>query len=108
MHHFVLEAKVKWVKVGIRTMEGWAMMVLRMPRCQQEARPRIKPGRNIVAIIIAVTGNFCSGTFCKYPLYGKPSASPFPRRERRQAAKMSRNLGATEVKHFEAIERMRI
>ena len=60
LHHFVLEAKVKWVKVGKRTMEGWEMTVLRMPRCQQETRPSSKPGRNIVAKIVASTCTLCS------------------------------------------------
>ena len=54
LHHFVLEAKAKWVKVGMRRMEGWAMKVLRMPRCQQETRPRSKPGRKMVANVVAV------------------------------------------------------
>ena len=96
MHHFLLEAKVKWVKAGKRTMEGWEMMVLRMPRCQQETRPSSKPGRNVVAKVVAVNCTFCSGAI-EYPrANGEASASPFPRRERRQAAKMSRNLGTTE------------
>ena len=87
LHHFVLEAKVKWVKVGKRTMEGWEMTVLRMPRCQQETTPSSKPGRNIVAKIIAGRN-------------GEASASPFPRRERRQEAKMSRNLEEKEGQRY--------
>ena len=94
--HFVLEAKVKWVKVGKRTMEGWEMTVLRMPRCQQEARPSSKPGRkmvnNVVATVDAFSSNVCGWEGLSPN--GEASASPFPRRERRQAAKMSRNLGA--------------
>ena len=91
MHHFVLEAKVKWVNAGMRMMEGWVRKVLRMPGCQQETRPRSNPGRKMVAKIATMTST--SGT---PQLNGEASASPFPTRERRQAAKISRNLGQTE------------
>ena len=37
----------------MRRMEGWERKVLKIPVCQQEMRPRRKPGRNIVAKIIA-------------------------------------------------------
>ena len=86
---------MKWVKTGMRMMEGWARKDFRMPRCQQVARPRSKPGRNMVVNVVAITGTL-------YWLWwlrpepkanGEASASPLPRRERRQAAKMSRNLG---------------
>ena len=89
LHHFVLETKAKWVKVGMRRMEGWAMKVLRMPRCQQETSPRRKPGRKLVANAAAIPGN------CSAAATEETSANPFPRREERQAAKMSRNLQTT-------------
>ena len=60
LHHFLLEAKVKWVNVGMRRMEGWAMKVLMMPRCQQQTSPRRKPGRKIVANVAATAGNSSS------------------------------------------------
>ena len=96
LHHFVLEAKVKWVKTGISMMEGWAMKVLRMPRCQHEAMPSSKPGRNIVADVIAITSSFCSNVLFSAmprpifsmggsPPNGDDSASPFPTKERKQA-----------------------
>ena len=105
LHHFVLEAKVKWVKVGKSRMEGWAMTVLSMLRCQQETRPSRKPGRNIVAKIVASTGTLCSaGTIPSGN--GEDSASPFPPRERREVTKMSRNLGATEGQRYQNLARL--
>ena len=34
LHHFLLAAKVKWVKAGMRRLEEWVRKVLRMPACQ--------------------------------------------------------------------------
>ena len=95
--------KVKCVNVGINTTEGCATKVLSMLLllfllCQQEAIPRMKPGRNIVAKMVAITGNFCSsGTgFSPGPgegaAKGEASAIPFPTRERRHAPNISKNL----------------
>ena len=67
LHHFELEANVKWVKTGRRRMEGWARKVLKMPRCQQEARLSSKPGRNVVVKIVAI-----NGTLLLYPSYPSP------------------------------------
>ena len=100
MHHFVLEAKVKWVKAGMRMMEGWVRKDLRMPRCQQETRPSSRPGRKMVANVVAITCLKVIGSEGALPS-GEASASPFPRRERRQAAKMSRNLGAIEGQRYQ-------
>ena len=85
---------MKWVKAGKSTMEGCLMMVLRIPRCQDEMRPRNKPGRNIRTKIVAATSILSSVP--KIPNSnsenGEASAIAFPRREKRQAANMSRNL----------------
>ena len=91
-----LEAKVKWVKTGLSTMEGWATKVSRMPRCQRETIPSSKPWRNIVADVIAITSSFCSNVLFSAmprpifsmggpPPNGDDSASPFPTKERKQA-----------------------
>ena len=96
LHHLVLLSNVKWVNVGINTTEGCATIVLRMFLCQQEATPRRRPGKNIVATRVAFTGTLCSledirtssGDISR--LNGENSA--FPNREKRQAAKRSRNL----------------
>ena len=69
------------------------MKVLRMPLCQQDTRPRTKPGRKMVANVGAITCNCFSGGII-WP-NEENSANPFPRRERRQAAKKSRNLQTT-------------
>ena len=95
--------KVKCVNVGINTTEGCATKVLSMLLllfllCQQEAIPRMKPGRNIVAKMVAITGNFCSSGTGFSPgagegaAKGEASAIPFPTRERRHAPNISRNL----------------
>ena len=49
----VLLLNVKRVKVGIKTTEGCATIVLSMFLCQQEAMPRIKPGRKFVPMMVA-------------------------------------------------------
>ena len=60
LHHLVLLSNVKWVKAGIKTTEGCATIALNMFLCQQEANPRRRPGRNIVAMMVAITGTLCS------------------------------------------------
>ena len=60
LSHLILLEKVKKVKAGMKIMDGWAMTVLMMSLCQQEARPSSKPGRNIVVIVAATTGRLCS------------------------------------------------
>ena len=103
LHNFSLLVKVKCVNVGINTTEGCATKVLSMLLllfllCQQETIPRMKPGRNIVAKMVAITGNFCSSrTFFSSSgpqgaAKGEASAIPFPTRERRHAPNISRNL----------------
>ena len=91
-------------------MDGWERAVLRMPVCQQEMKPRRKPGRNWVVKMIASTRILCQrekefaatvedvqmgGKFLSSPIIasGEASASPFPRSVRRQATEMSTNLG---------------
>ena len=91
LHHVPLLANVKWVNVGINTTEGWATIVLRMFLCQQEMTPVRRPGKNIVAKMVAITGTLCSSGKGR-GLNGEATASPFPPRETRQAAKRSRNL----------------
>ena len=107
LHNFSLLVKVKCVNVGINTTEGCATKVLSMLLllfllCQQETIPRMKPGRNIVAKMVAITGNFCSsgtgfsssgprGTPGR-PEKGEASAIPFPTREKRHAPNINRNL----------------
>ena len=91
LHHLVLLSNAKWVKAGIKTTEGCAIIVLKMSLCQQEARPRRRPGKNIVAKMVAITGTVCSSLKRQYQ-NGEASATPFPTRERRHAAKRSRNL----------------
>ena len=78
----------------MRRMDGWERKVLRMPVCQQETRPRRKPGRNIIANIAASTSRVCSREKPNPGLYGEIRASPFPISESRQATEMIRNLGA--------------
>ena len=56
----LLHSNEKWVKAGIKTTEGWATIVLSMFLCQQEATPRRRPGKNIVARMVASTGTLCS------------------------------------------------
>ena len=82
------------MKTGMRMIEGWARKVLRMSQCQQEASPRSSPGRIMVAIDAAITCPYSSAGITE--ANGEASAIPFPIQERREAAKMSRNLGATE------------
>ena len=81
----------------MRRMDGWERKVLRMPECQQEMRPRRKPGRNWVAKIVDSTRILWVTFKPKAPspsiVSGEASASPFPTRVTRQATKMSRNLG---------------
>ena len=60
LHHLVLLWNEKWVNVGIKTREGCARIVFSMSLCQQEANPRRRPGRKIVAMMVAITGNLCS------------------------------------------------
>ena len=55
LSHLILLEKVKKVKAGIKTTDGWAMTVLTMSLCQQQAMPSSKPGRNIVVIVAAAT-----------------------------------------------------
>ena len=87
----LLHSNEKWVKAGIKTTEGCATIVLSMFLCQQEAIPKTKPGKNIVAAMVAITGTVCSPG--KRVLEkGEASASAFPTRERRHAAYMNRNL----------------
>ena len=88
----LLLLNVKWVKVGINTTEGCATMVLSMFLCQHEATPRRRPGKNIVAMVVAIIGTRIDGLRCCGTANGEASASPFPTRERRHAAKRSRNL----------------
>ena len=87
LHHFPLLSNVKWVNVnaGINTTEGCATIVLRMFLCQQEATPRTRPGKNVVARMIAITGTLCSSGRLRIP-NGDASASPLPTRENRHAA----------------------
>ena len=93
-HHLLLLSNVKWVNAGIKTTEGCAIMVLKMSLCQQEAIPRRRPGKNIVATVVAITDTRTDGpkNFAVPFANGAASASPFPTRERRHAAKRSRNL----------------
>ena len=81
----LLLLNVKWVKVGNNTTEGCATMVLSMFLCQHEATPRTRPGKNIVARMIAITGTLCSSGRLLIP-NGDASASPLPTRENRHAA----------------------
>ena len=60
LHHVVLLVNVKWVNVGINTTDGCATMVLSMSVCQQEKTPRKNPGKNIVAMMVAISGTWCS------------------------------------------------
>jgi len=55
LHHLVLLSNAKWVNAGIKTMEGCATIVLSMFLCQQEAKPRRRPGKNIVARMVRYT-----------------------------------------------------
>ena len=66
------------------------LLLLLFSPCQQDMTPSKKPGRKIVARFVAITRKVCSARTL-YP-NGEASASPLPTRERRQAAKMSRNL----------------
>ena len=58
----------------------------------------MKPGRNIVAKMVAITCNFCSSGTGFSPgagegaAKGEASAIPFPTRERRHAPNISKNL----------------
>ena len=102
----MLAENVKWVKVGIRTMEGWARMLLKIPRCQVDARPKRKPGNSMTARFSSnrKTGSFGSlfsnhgGSNPETIAVGEARAIPLPTRDSIQAAKMTRNLGQMAVK----------
>ena len=87
----------------MRRTDGWDRKVLKMPVCQQEKTPRRKPGRNCVAKIVASTKILWVVLKPFSPISGEASgeasASPFPTSARRQATKMSRNLGDKHMKH---------
>ena len=73
------------------------LLLLLLP-CQQEATPRMKPGRKMVARIVTFTSRVCSAGTPRPN--GEARAKPFPATERTQAAKMSRNLESTKSENF--------
>ena len=56
----VLLRNVKCVNVGIKMTEGCATIVVSMFLCQQEARPRRRPGKKIVTTMVAIIGTLGS------------------------------------------------